>query len=297
VSEVWKHLCRILRIGPRLSTAFHPESDGQTEIFNKEMERYLRTYVDYLQTNWKELLPMAEFACNNAPSSSTKVSPFFATRGYNPRMSFDLKPVVQEPRNPGEKVARAQAESFARKMKETWEFLQEQMGLAQTRMEHFADQGRKPAPAYQPGDQVWLSSRNIKTQRPSRKLDSKNLGPFRILERIGATSYRLELPASIRIHPVFHSNLLRLDPEDPLPGQIADPPPPVVIDDEEEFEVEKVLDSRLFGRGKKLQYRVSWVGYPPDPTWYNADNISNSPELLREFHTAYPGKPGRIEDV
>ena len=163
VSEVWKHLCRILRIGPRLSTAFHPESDGQTEIFNKEMERYLRTYVDYLQTNWKELLPMAEFACNNAPSSSTKVSPFFATRGYNPRMSFDLKPVVKEPRNPGEKVAREQAESFARKMKETWDFLQEQMSLAQTRMEHFADQGRKPAPAYQPGDRVWLSSRNIRT--------------------------------------------------------------------------------------------------------------------------------------
>src|SRR3978361_856059 len=111
-------------------------------------------------------------------------------------------------------------------------------------MEHFADQNRKPAPAYQPGDKVWLSSKNIRTQRLSKKLDSKNLGPFEIVKKGGATSYELKLPASMRINPVFHSNLLRLDPDMPLPGQIVDPPLPVIIDDEEEYEVAKVLDSR-----------------------------------------------------
>jgi hypothetical protein len=119
-------------------------------------------------------------------------------------------------------------------------------------MEHFADASRKPAPAYQPGDKVWLSSRNLRTQRPSKKLDSKNLGPFKVLEKVGATSYRLQLPASMQIYPVFHSNLLRLDPDNPLPGQIQEPPPPIKIEGEEEFEVSKIKDSRRY-RGR-LQY-------------------------------------------
>jgi hypothetical protein len=157
-------------------------------------------------------------------------------------------------------------------------------------MEHFADASRKPAPAYQPGDKVWLSSRNLRTQRPSKKLDSKNLGPFKVLEKVGATSYRLQLPASMQIHPVFHSNLLRLDPDNPLPGQIQEPPPPIEIEGEEEFEVSKIKDSRRY-RGR-LQYRVDWMGYPPDDTWYNAENFENSPDLVREFHAKYPRKPG-----
>ena len=94
------------------------------------------------------------------------------------------------------------------------------------------------------------------------------------------------------MHPVFHSNLLRLDPNNPLPGQHIDPEPPVHVDGEEEYEVEQILDSRLFGKAKKLQYRVSWVGYPPDTQWYPAANFENSADKLRAYHTAYPGKPG-----
>ena len=290
VSEFWKHLCRILKIDSRLSTAVHPESDGQTEISNKEMERYLRTYVDYLQDNWVEFLPLAEFAVNNAVSSTTLVSPFFATRGYHPRMSFDIDPEVKEPKHPRDITERKRADQTASKLREVWEFVREQIGLAQTRMEHFADASRKPAPAYQPGDKVWLSSRNLRTQRPSKKLDSKNLGPFKVLEKVGATSYRLQLPASMQIHPVFHSNLLRLDPDNPLPGQVQEPPPPIEIEGEEEFEVSKIKDSRRY-RGR-LQYRVDWMGYPPDDVWYNAENFENSPDLVREFHAKYPRKPG-----
>jgi hypothetical protein len=253
------------------------------------MERFIRTYVDYQQGDWIKWLALAEFAANNAPSATTKVSPFYANKGFHPRMSFDIRPKVRKARNSRESNERVRAVKAAKHLKSLWEMLQDQIGLAQTRMEHFANTKRKPAPAYQVGDMVWLSAKNIKTQRPSKKLDSKNLGPYKmILEKVGATSYRLKLPDTLKIHPVFHSNLLRLDPDDPLPGQIPEPPPPVIIDDEEEWEVEKVLDSRISQH--KLQYRVAWVGYPPDPKWYNANLLENSPGLRREFHAAYPRK-------
>jgi transposase InsO family protein len=292
VADFWKHLCRILRIQSRLSTAFHPETDGQTEVENKELERYLRAYVAYQQDNWSQWLALAEFAANNAPSATTQVSPFFANLGYHPRLSSDLKPDATAPRNTKESVDRQAAEQRATALKDLWDTLRDEIGLSQTRMEGFANAHRKPAPAYQVGDQVWLSARNIQTQRPTKKLDHKNLGPYKVLEKVGATSYRLQLPASIKIHPVFHSNLLRLDPNDPLPGQHTEPEPPVFVDGEEEYEVERILDSRLFGKAKKLQYRVSWVGYPPDTQWYPAVNFSNSPEKIRAYHAAYPGKPG-----
>ena len=89
VSAVWKALCKILRINAKLSTAFHPETDGQSEIANQEMERHLWTYVNHFQNNWVDLLPMAKFAANANPSATTKIPLFQATRGYVPRMSFD----------------------------------------------------------------------------------------------------------------------------------------------------------------------------------------------------------------
>jgi hypothetical protein len=84
-----------------------------------------------------------------------------------------------------------------------------------------------------------------------------------MIRKVGPTSYELKLPETMNIYPVFHSNLLRLDPNDLLPGQIQEIPPPVVIDGEEEWEVVRLLDSKLhYGR---FQYRVEWKEYPPDP--------------------------------
>jgi hypothetical protein len=183
-------------------------------------------------------LPLAEFVSNNASSATIKVSPFFANRGYNPRMNFNIRSEVKKPKNPHKKNKRQRAIEMATRIKSIWEFVRDQTGIAQTRMEHFANAIRKPAPRYQSGDKVWLSAKNIKTQRPSKKLDAKNLRPY-------------------------ESNLLRLDPDDLLPGQIQKISPPVVIDSEEEWEVARLLDSRLYyGR---LQYRVEWKGHLSDP--------------------------------
>jgi hypothetical protein len=97
----------------------------------------------------------------------------------------------------------------------------------------------------------------------------------------------------MNMHPVFHANLLRRDPNDPLPGQIIPPVPPIVIDGEEEEEIEEIVDSRI-NRGR-LQYKASWIGYGPVNTWYPAENFNNSEELVIAFHNKYPEKPKQAD--
>ena len=141
---------------------------------------------------------------------------------------------------------------------------------------------------FAPGEKVWLSAKNIRTTRPCKKLDYKRHGPFTVLKAVGRQAYRLDLPKTMKIYPVFHVSLL-----EPYKGSNDDeePPPPILQDDMAEYEVEQVLDSR-FTRGK-LQYRVAWTGYPDAfNEWLDASAVVNAPELVTEFYKAYPTKPG-----
>src|SRR5262249_19510619 len=129
---------------------------------------------------------------------------------------------------------------------------------------------------FAPGDKVWLRTTNIRTQRPAKKLDHTQMGPFVILECIGNQAYRLELPGTLRIHPVFHVSLL--EPHSPpLPGQINPAPPPIFTNDgEEEWEVESILDSRW--RRGRLHYLVKWKGFPlHDASWQPEHDLRNAP--------------------
>ena len=286
VSLVWKSLCVMLGIKAKLSTAFHPETDGQSEISNQEMERYLRTYVNYQQDDWTEWLSMAEFASNACVSASSGLSPFQVNYGFEPRMSF--YPIDASTGSARERILKTRAKNIGQAMEKIWEFGKENLVRSQESQKRFADNHREEAPTYKEGDEVWLSTKNIKTERPSKKLDHKMIGPYKILKALG-NSYKLDLPASMKIHDVFHSSLLRPASKDPLPGQIPPPPPPVIIDNEEEFEIDDILDSRTFN--KKLQYKVKWSNYPPDNTWYPAEDFANSKETVEEYHRKYPKKP------
>ena len=85
VSRFWALLCTLLGVRSNLSTAYHPETDGQTERTNQILEQYLRIYVNYEQNDWINLLPLAEFVYNNTTQSATGMSPFFANLGFHPR--------------------------------------------------------------------------------------------------------------------------------------------------------------------------------------------------------------------
>ncbi|KAH0609025.1 uncharacterized protein H6S33_001253 [Morchella sextelata] len=170
---------------------------------------------------------MAEFATNNHASETTKVSPFYANSGRNPRITFG-------PLEHGRTTAEDQANRIARDMKEVVDFLREEMLRVQRIQEESANRNRTPAPRYHLGDKVFLSTRHILTKRPSKKFDWKRIGPCNVKRIVNPYAYELELPRSMKIHPVFHVSLLSPEANDSLPGQQQLPPPPVEIEGEEE---------------------------------------------------------------
>jgi hypothetical protein len=289
VSAFWDELTKQLKIEARLSTSFHPETDGQTERANAVMEQYLRAHVSYLQDDWADFLPMAEFTANNAVSETTQVSPFFANSGQHPRMGFE--PPTEITRPAYQRLQAQEANQFAARMLELTEYLTNEMRWAQAVYEDTANRRRIPAPAYKVGDLVWLDARNIQTTRPSKKLDWKNLGPFPVEKVVSPHAYRLQLPDSMKIYRVFHTSVLRpaTVPELALPGQNPTPPPPVEVLGEEEYYVERIEDSRFNRRRRRFEYLVRWTGYN-ELTWEPPDSVGET-QAVNEFHDRYPDKP------
>jgi transposase InsO family protein len=284
VGHLWKRLCSQLRITRRLSTAYHPETDGATERANQELECYLRIFASYAQDDWEELLPIAELASNNKSSSSTGISPFFMTHGYH----VDLldTPTTPYPETPS-KTPIEQAEDIVAKLKHAQDWAQAALTLAQQQQEKHANKHRQPSPQFKVGDRVWLSLKNLRTLRPSKKLDWKQ-APFTVTEVIGSHACRLDTPPGI--HNVFHVCLLRPAATDPWPNQKNEPkePPPIISDKgEEEYEVEEIVQCRTTQKnGKPIrQALVKWRGYTK-PTWEPLEEFLDT-SALDHFEAAY----------
>jgi len=270
-SETWKEFLGLLAIRPRMSTAFHPQTDGQTERLNQTIEAYLRAFVERAQKKWVSLLPMAVFAYNNSVTMGNGVSPFYANYGYHPAM---IDPPSSEPLNPTSTV-------YAHWMQTIHDESQKGLEAAQEQMRRYADPARKEPPAYRVGDLVMLNGRNIKTRRPSKKLDHKNHGPFQIEKIVSPLAIRLTLPRKWKIHNVFHVSLL--EPYRTSEHRVPPDPSRVLreaddIGQSEEYDVEEVMSSVEHGRGnnKRILYLVKWLDYPERKDWTEEpfDNFS-----------------------
>jgi hypothetical protein len=169
--------------------------------------------------------------------------------------------------------------------------MKEELVRAQENYKKAVDQKRKEQPTFHPGDSVWLLRKNIRTKRPSGKLDYKKIGPFKISKQINPVSYQLQLPPTLRIHDVFHVSLLEPHTPSTIPGRETPPAPPIDIQGTPEFEVSQILDSRLTKKGKK-HYLVSWKGYgPSEATWEPEENLVHYARRLQEFRQRHPHKP------
>jgi hypothetical protein len=195
-SKFMKELCNTLGIEWNLSTAYHPQTDSQTERINQEVKSYLQAFINYQQNNWAKWLPTAEFQYNNKAHSATKNSPFFLNYGLHPWKGN----LSVETSNPS-------ANKFTLELIKVRDNAK---AALQSYNGNMKDRGsdRRPKEKFIPRDSVWLEATNITSNRPSAKLDNKRYGPFKILEAVGDQSYRLKLPGTWTIHNVFHSTLL-----------------------------------------------------------------------------------------
>ena len=229
-SRCWARVCSNLSINHRLSTAFHPQTDGQTERKNQTMEQYLRAFCNYELDNWVELLPLAEFAYNNSLHASTRMTPFWALYHRNPQMQF------KAPKVPASHLkSQIEADSVLEGLEETHRILRENFLKAQQKKKKYA--GCKQI-IFEVGDQVWLSTKHFRTTRPSKKLDYKRTGPYTVSRVINKNASKFDLLNTMRYHNVFHVSLLdRYAP--PGTGQPPSEPQPTIVEDagEQEWEV------------------------------------------------------------
>lgn len=281
-AEFMKELNGILGIMTKLSTAYHPQTDGQTERVNQDLEQYLRLFIDHRQTDWPEWLATAEFSYNNKVHSATKETPFKVNTGQHPRMGFDVRRKGNHPA----------AEEFAKKMEELHKETQAALKKAQDDMRRYADRLRGEVPEYKEGDLVLLSTKDLVfKQRPTRKLMEKFIGPYKIKKVVSKNAVELTLPNTIKIHPVVNvSRVVMYKPQ--IEGQGQKPAAPVEIEGQEEWEVDRILNAKWF-RGKK-KYLVRWKGFTAEAdSWESEEDLENAKELVEEFHQQY-GELARV---
>jgi len=253
-SAFWKAFHKRLQIQPRYSTAFHPQTDGQTERTNRVLEEVLRHFIDGDHTSWEDLLPLAAFAMNNAKSSSTGETPFYLNTGTHPATPISLG--LPEGNLPNLDAVFQDMEYTMVKIKK---FLQ----AAQDRQKAYADDRFRRPHEFKDGDQVMLSTKNLRFKKGIKKLHPKYIGPFTIEKMVGSNNAaKLVLPDSYKIHPVFHVSLFKPFNESiqfrPLP-----PVEPDVVDGVPTYTVETILSNRIkrVGRRRIQEFLVKWQGH------------------------------------
>ena len=262
-SSLWKTVCTKLGIQRKLSTAYHPETDGQTERLNQTLETYLRFYVSYHQDNWADLLPLAAFCYNSSPHSATGMSPCEGLYAYLPDIG----------RTHVTELAEEQSRLTAPEIRAS---ILQNLNDAREVAERNFNRHRQPLPDWPVGRKVLLSTRNLRVTRPSRKLGNLYVGPFEILERVSSHAYRLKLDPDMKIHNVFHVAQLREIGENQFANRKQLPPPPVVVEGETEYVVDAIVAQRK--RANKTEFRVKWKGYSGHEqfTWEPMENIDNT---------------------
>ena len=273
VSHFTMELCRLLHIQQNVSTAFHPCTNGASKRANQWLEQYLRIWTADDQTTWAQYLSLAEFVHNSWPHDRTTLTPhelLFGVKPPFPLSDEEAKTPDVTTRLRQIREARDKAEAALRVSKER---------LIPIDLDE--------------GEQVWLEGRNLKTHHPTTKLAPRRYGPFLVDRKLSPVTYRLTLPPSMKIHPVFHVDLLTRYRETEAHGPNYERPPPDIIDGEPEWEIEKIIKSRFYGKRRNLQFLVRWKGFPPSEDSWVLESEMSAPDLIADFYETHPSMPRR----
>ncbi len=268
-SKFWAEICAYSLIKRYMSTAFHPQTDGQTEILNRILKNYLQAYTNLEQMNWAKLLPSAEFTYNNSRSSTTKITPFMALYGYNPELRFDIEDTATKGETPA-------ARDRILRLKELRDRLKEELLKSQERQAKYYNQRHQPK-LFKQGNLVKLSTRNLRLKY--KKLQPRWIGPFRILKRIGLQAYQLALPEKYAwLHDVFP--IQAIEEFNPRDGQPLMPLP--YLEDNDEWEIEEVKDKAMI-KGT-IHYLVKWEGWPTEYNqWIPKEDMGNAQDAIQQY--------------
>ncbi len=220
-SRFWTEFCRLLGATASLSSGYHPQTNGQSERANQDLERVLRCVASAEPLTWSSRLAMVEYAHNSLPVSSTGLSPFQCCLGYQPPLFPSQEPDAIVP----------SAHAFIRRCLRTWRLARQALIRTGERNKALADRHRSKPPLYVCGQKVWLSTRDIPLKLPARKLGPKFIGPYVVTKVLNPVTVRLKLPPLLkRIHPVFHVSRVKPVIRSPLQPQTSAPPPPRLIE-------------------------------------------------------------------
>src|SRR5712671_1459960 len=270
-SHFARALAAKLGVSQNLSTAFHPQTDGLSERKNQWIEQYLHLLTAGQQDDWSQWLSIATAVHNDWTNDTLGMSPNEALLSYRPRL-FPAQPVPTLNESAEERI----------------NTLHQKRAQAIAAINHAAKTSSTPKDIFKLNDQVWLESKHLALPHQSKKLAPKRVGPFRITKVISPVAFQLDLPSSWHIHDVFHASLLTPYHETTAYGPNFIKPPPDLIDGEEEYEVEAVLNHRVFGRRRQVQYLIKWKGYPhSDNTWEPLENI-HAEDLVKAYHKKQP---------
>lgn len=202
-SALWRELFKLAKVELHMSTSYHPQSDGQTKRVNQCLETFSRCFVHACPKQWHQWLDLAEFWYNTSWNSALGRSPFEVLYGYAPT-HFGISPADEQPVT--------DIASWLHDRELMSEVIRHHLLRAKQRMKHSAD-GRRSERQFQVHDWVFLKLQPyVQTSvagRSSQKLAFKFFGPYKVLERVGTVAYRLELPPSSSVHPVFHVSQLK----------------------------------------------------------------------------------------
>ena len=275
----WRELWSVLGTQLRFSTAYHPQTQGVVEKMNQLVSQTLRYVIHQLgdKADWKTHLATVEFAINSLPNRSTGYSPFYLNYGYHPVVPTELIKGDELMRN--ENVS-----NFVQRLSDVWKVARQNLEKSVQLQKKYFDQKRR-AVQYKVGDQVLLSTTNLRMRNVPAKLQRRFVGPFAIVDKISHLVYKLKLPDEWKIHDVFHVSLLK-----PWRASLYSAAQPQELpelqssDEAQHFETEKILRWRWVRKGRRLtkEYLVLWRGQPVDEMSWIAEADLPDPEILHQ---------------